>query len=65
LLQDDVNGKIKGINNIIEVLNTMIPKDSLKEVKKVESKKSVIIYFIVYYFNIHINNFYLILDYRT
>lgn len=48
MLQDDVNGKIKGINNILEVLNTMIPKDPLKEIKKVESSKLVIIEYIVY-----------------
>lgn len=40
-LQDDVNGKIKGVNNILEVLNTMIPRDTVKEIKK-EIKKTVI-----------------------
>lgn len=48
MLQDDVNGKIKGINNILEVLNTMISKDPLKEVKKVEPTKLVIIECILY-----------------
>jgi len=38
------------VNNILEVLNTMIPKDSLKEIKKVEPKKLVITVNTIYLF---------------